>query len=106
MQYSQQRIDEHLAKRDAASTSRQHNVRQSMRRTCLRTVQQYQESTDQRVETGDVSMAREVTSVKHLHTDMNSSDSDQAHGDSDGARSAKREKRIEGELRESTFGPS
>ena len=35
-------------------------------------------------------MVRKVTSVKTLYTEMNSSESHQAHGDSDGARSAKR----------------
>ena len=48
-------------------------------------------STDQRVETGDASMAREVTSVKTPHTETISSESHQAHDNSDGARSAKRE---------------
>ena len=53
---------------------------------------QYQKCKDQRVETGDVSMAREVTNVKNdPHTEMNSSEPHQAHGDSNGAHSAKRE---------------
>ena len=43
---------------------------------------------DQKVETGDVSMARDVKTT--LTTEMNSSESHQAHGDADGARSAKR----------------
>ena len=38
-----------------------------------------------------MSMAKDVTSVKSSHTEMNSSESHPAHGDSDGARSAKRE---------------
>ena len=62
----------------ALPRSKQHDARQSLRRTCLRTVQQYWESTDQRVETGYVSMAREVTSVKTRHTRTDSSESHQA----------------------------
>ena len=49
-------------------------------------------STDQRVETGGVSLARESRRVSnHPHTETNSSESHQAHGDSDDGRSAERE---------------
>ena len=64
-------IDEHLAKRYATSKKPSSTTCHSRCGGHVRettgvqlTVQQYQGSTDQRVETGDVSMAREVTSVK------------------------------------------
>ena len=64
-------IDEHLAKVYATSKKPSSKTCHSRCGGHVRettgvqlTVQQYQGSTDQRVETGDVSMAREVTSVK------------------------------------------
>ena len=66
-----------------------------------------------KAEMDDVLLAKEVTSIKnHPHAEMNSSESHQAHGDSDdvhsnGARNAKSaRRRVEDELREITFVPS
>ena len=77
--------------------SKQHNVRQPLQRTCLRsnrcaadsaTVPEENRTRESRRVT---TVAREVTGVKTLHTETNLSESHQAHGDSNGARSAKRE---------------
>ena len=76
--------------------SKQHNVRQSLRRTCLRNNRCAADSAAvpvkhrPEVETDDVSMATDVTSVK-THAEMNPSEPHQAHGDPNGSRRAKSE---------------
>ena len=47
-------------------------------------MQQYQKSREQKVKTGDESMARGDECQNHRHTEVNSSENHQAHGDSDG----------------------